>query len=582
MKIELAQHSGFCMGVRRAILSVVNELNTSEEDVYVYGPLIHNPQTLDVLKKRGLKTVTSLEDIDDKQIAIRTHGIPLKENREIKSRASRTINLTCSRVARVQATIKKYTRSGYFTIIAGDDDHAEVIGLKSFASSGVCVVSGYDDLEKIPSAEKYLLVAQTTLDREFFKEVEKKLVKKFRDILVIDTICDATNFRQDDVIQGIKKGADTLVVVGGKGSANTRRLAQIGTEHSAKTLHIETEQELRHEDFKGAKHVLVTAGASTPGWIINNVLEYLYNIQFKNSNILINIMKRFLEFIVRTNLLSAISAFFLNSIIQQFAGLETNYYYSTIAFLYIFSMYSINNFFERDLLKISNPYKYTIYEKFRVPLLVISLLSLAVSLLLSIITAENSTVPYPWLNTEILFFSYLFGFIYSTAPVKKLVSTSNIDIIKKLYNSKIVTAFGWLIIMILPLLYHSVAPLVVALISIFILTYILIRHILNDIIAFQGDLILGRATLATWIGINKIYVVSFVIALMAIGAFGAGFYFVRNSTLILFMINILFFAGILNHIRKRKYLIALKYELLVDVNYLFMILFYCFVSSRSW
>ena len=152
MKITLALNSGFCMGVRNAVLKIIKEINSSEEEIRMYGPLIHNPQTIDILSRRGLITIKDLGDIKGKQIAIRTHGVTLDENRIIKEQASRVINLTCPRVARVQGIIKKYSKQGYFTLITGDADHPEVKCLKSFAGSGVFVISGASDLEKIPAA----------------------------------------------------------------------------------------------------------------------------------------------------------------------------------------------------------------------------------------------------------------------------------------------------------------------------------------------------------------------------------------------------------------------------------------------
>ncbi len=112
MKIELARHSGFCMGVRDAILSIVEELNTTSEEILVFGPLIHNPQTVEILGKRGLKTIHTLDDIDGKTIAVRTHGIPIENLRDIKARSRRYLNLTCPRVSRVQGLIKNYSGRG--------------------------------------------------------------------------------------------------------------------------------------------------------------------------------------------------------------------------------------------------------------------------------------------------------------------------------------------------------------------------------------------------------------------------------------------------------------------------------------
>ena len=171
MKIVLADHSGFCMGVRNAILKIVHEIDLSKEEIYVYGPLIHNPQTIKVLNDRGLKTIDSLDNISGKQITIRTHGIPIDQYKKIKSESSRVINLTCPKVGKVQSIIKKYSQKGYYTIILGDKDHAEVMSLESYAASGVFIISKISDIENLPDKKKYILISQTTLDRNFFDEI---------------------------------------------------------------------------------------------------------------------------------------------------------------------------------------------------------------------------------------------------------------------------------------------------------------------------------------------------------------------------------------------------------------------------
>ena len=295
MKIEVAKNSGFCMGVRNAILRITDDINKSNEDIYMYGPLIHNPQTLEVLDKRGLKIIKNLDNIKDKQVAVRTHGIPYDENLKIKKDSSRMINLTCPRVAKVQGIIKKHSNLGYYTIIIGDADHAEVVGLKSYALSGLHIISQIHDIKLLPKAKKYILVSQTTIDRSFFDLIVKNLTAKIKNITIFDTICGSTRNRQLDVLNAVKKGIDTLVVVGGQNSANTARLAQIGMENNIKTFHIETQDELNENDFKESKYVLITAGASTPGWIINNVLEKLSDIKFKNSGFFVNKIKLFLN-----------------------------------------------------------------------------------------------------------------------------------------------------------------------------------------------------------------------------------------------------------------------------------------------
>ena len=201
----------------------------------------------------------------------------------------------------------------------------------SYASNGVTVISDVRDVDDVPPAEAYLVVSQTTFDRKLFTTIVSRIRERFADVTVFDTICDSTRYRQDDVFKAISGGIDTLVVVGGKNSANTKRLAQIGRDNNIRTFHIETDAELVEENFADSKSVLVTAGTSTPGWIINNVLERLYSINFKKSNFFINAGMTFLELIVRTNILASAAAFFITLITFRLAGIPASYELAAIS-----------------------------------------------------------------------------------------------------------------------------------------------------------------------------------------------------------------------------------------------------------
>lgn len=565
MKIEMAANSGFCMGVRNAILKIVDELNSSDEKIYVYGPLIHNPQTIDVLKNRGLITINSLHEIKDKQIAIRTHGIPLEENRIIRKEASRTINLTCSRVARVQSYIKKYSSEGYFTIIVGDRDHAEVIGLKSYATAGVHVVSGPGDIETLPAAEKYLIVSQTTHERNQFEQIVNLIREKYQNVNVIDTICDSTRLRQDDVRAGIARGIDTLVVVGGKNSANTTRLAKIGTDNGIKTFHVETDEELNAGEFKNSRHVLVTAGASTPGWIINNVLEKLYMIKNSNSNPVIKVLKRYFEFFVRSNIISSIASFLMVLIAQKYAGIEQNYKYGIIAALFIYVMYTVNNYLDREFLIKSNSYKYKIYEKSGLFMLIAAIISFFVSIYLSYTISM--------IMMYLFLIPYLLGIFYSTPYFKLFIKALGSEVIKKVYNTKIVTGFGWLVVLILIPYFNKDIPLItyVSVGSLFF-TFIFLRQFIIDLVAFQGDLILGRDTLATSLGVKYAVYIAYAISLAGIVTFTAITLFTGRYTFLPLVLCVFYYLVLLKKIGKIDYLISLRYEFLIDANYILMAL----------
>jgi len=552
------------MGVRNAILRIVHEINKAEEELFVYGPLIHNPQTIDVLHSRGMKTVNSLDGIEGHSVVIRTHGIPVDELKYLKQCAARAINLTCPRVARVQAIIKKESGRGCHTIITGDRDHAEVTGLMSYASHGVTVISDLGEITSIPPSDSFVLVSQTTFDRSLFNTIVERILARYPNVRVYDTICDSTRYRQEDVIKGILQGNDTLVVVGGKNSANTKRLAQIGRDNRIKTLHVETEDELHESDFADSKSVLVTAGTSTPGWIINNILEKLYDINFRKGNIIIKAVIALLQFMVRTNLFSSLTAFFITLMALDYGGNREGPAFPSLSFLYIFSMYTINNYFDKNLLKLSNPYKYAIYEKYGLPLLLVSMASMAVSILIAI--------RFKMLTVAVIAGSYALGFMYSTGPVKGFVRNTMPRLLRKIYNSKIVVCFGWTIITVLvPMIESSVAVTAVVSFSSFVFSLIFLRTALLDLIAFQGDLILGRETLPVMTGTRTIGILSLAMSLAAMACFGTITAMMGSWLYLSLLVPLVYYAVLMYIIQRLNYLISLKYELLVDLNLVFVI-----------
>ncbi len=571
MKIELARYSGFCMGVRDAILEIVSELNGTDEEVYVYGPLIHNPQTVDILSRRGLTTINDLNDIDDKVIAIRTHGIPIEKLREIKKRSKRYLNLTCPRVSRVQGLIKSYSQKGYFTIIIGDREHAEVLGLKSYASAGVVVISSADEIQNIPAAEKYIAVSQTTQDEEQFNIIVEKLVTQLSNVKIFNTICDSTHNRQKDIREGIEKNIDALVVVGGKHSANTLRLAQMSRECGVKTFHVETEAELNAVDFKDVDHVLVTAGASTPGWIINNVIERLYDIKYRNTNKIISFFIKVLEFTIRTSLHSAAAAAFISLFSQKFIKHELDFIPALISFLYIFAMYTINNFLEMEFLLVRNPVKYSSLNKYKKLVMPLAVISLAVSFVM----VSRYSIP------VIVIYSVLCvtGTMYSTGLVKGIVYKLKFSMVKRLYELKnIVSAFGWLICTtLMPLMILRADPYSYIALGSFIFSLILLRNIMLDTIAFQGDLIFGRQTLPTMLGIKRTEIATWVIASLSAVIFGTCTLLRGEYIYLLFLLNLLYPGIVYNRISVKNNLVGLKNEVLLDVNFILFVAVYFLV-----
>ncbi len=573
MKIELAQHSGFCIGVRDAVLKIVKNLNDTDEEIYVYGPLIHNPQTTEILEKRGLKTIKSLDHIDGKIIAIRTHGIPVENLRDIKKRAKRYIDLTCPRVSKVQGLIKKYSGKGYFTIIIGDADHAEVLGLKSYAASGVVVISKTGDIDGIPSAERYIIVSQTTQDSERFNTIVDSIRKKYPDVLVFNTICDSTHLRQDEIRAGISRNIGALIVVGGRDSANTARLVRLGYECGVRTFHIESEKELSPEDFSGIDYVLVTAGASTPGWIINNVMEKLYSIRNSRKGLPATILFKLAEYALRLNLLSAVSAFFINMVVQRYLGAAPDIIAACISGMYIFSMYTINNSMEMDTLLTRNPLKYRLQNEYRSILMPASVVTLIASIVLMF--------QYGYMLFVVYLLSVLLGCVYSGSMVKRLVHAVNIRLFTRLYYLKnLVSSLGWVLsAAIIPVAIHRADPWSAAALCMLVFTLTFTRDLLIDMIALQGDLLFGRQTLPTFIGTGKTRLIAVILSAVTLALFASVTVWRGNYYYLLFMLNCIYFLFIYMDTGSRNYSIQLRQEMLLDANAVLLIALYFITSS---
>ena len=280
MNVIVAKSAGFCMGVRRAVNNVLN-LTTVEENkkICVLGPLIHNKQVNDMLRKKHVMIANSIDDISGEICVIRTHGISPQKKDELIKRNVEIFDATCPRVLKVQNVIKKHAEKGYFIIIVGDKGHAEVEGLLGFTNENGMVVDAVDRINEIPShVQKICVVAQTTQNYETFKKIELLLKEKYSDCVVFDTICGSTSERQQEVIEmaGI---VDAIAIVGGSESANTMRLVEISRSTGVPTYHVETHNDINKKDFSVFQKIGVSAGASTPNITVHQVAECLRSIE---------------------------------------------------------------------------------------------------------------------------------------------------------------------------------------------------------------------------------------------------------------------------------------------------------------
>ena len=266
--VELAKHSGFCFGVRRAIRLAQNAVKT-RKTIYSLGPLIHNRQEVERLEKRGIHVIEKLSEIKSGTLIIRSHGVHPELMKKAKEKGLSIIDATCPFVKKVQELSTLLQKEDYEVIVVGEKDHPEILSLR-----GVKVVAKVSDTEKYKKRKKLGVISQTTQAIENFSEVVGALLKKTSELKVFNTICESTLRRQKSAYE-LACRCDLMLVVGGYNSANTRRLAEICKKSRTETHHIETADEIKSSWLKGEKNIGITAGASTPDWIIRKVTDFL-------------------------------------------------------------------------------------------------------------------------------------------------------------------------------------------------------------------------------------------------------------------------------------------------------------------
>ncbi|MCL4498399.1 MAG: 4-hydroxy-3-methylbut-2-enyl diphosphate reductase [Deltaproteobacteria bacterium] len=276
MNIIVAPSAGFCFGVKRAVKMAVDASKTCKlsEKLNTLGPIIHNPQVVKSLEEKGVYPVDTIEDNGYNTIIIRSHGVKSDIMERLKSKGVKTIDATCPFVKQAQNYITMAALDGYFIIMVGDKNHPEAQSVISFADKNrFLIINGLDDLKNIPVSEKLALISQTTQDVNFYNSVINEIFKiAKKEIVVFNTICDATKLKQDES-KVLASNVDVMIVVGGYNSANTNKLKNICAAIQKNTYHIETEKEVNPEWFINADMVGITAGASTPDWIIEKVVN---------------------------------------------------------------------------------------------------------------------------------------------------------------------------------------------------------------------------------------------------------------------------------------------------------------------
>lgn len=279
MEVLLADEYGFCFGVERAVEMVEEAVSEGVRPIRSLGPLIHNAQEMERLGEKGVSTIDSPDEADADTIAvIRAHGVTPQVQRDLEGRAAKVIDATCPFVTRVQHLAERAAKQGRDVVVAGNPDHPEMIGVVGYAPDNTYVVRDAADVAALPPLHAPLVVSQTTLKLKTFLEVAEAVkAKADAEPQVVNTICSATRDRQD-AARALAGMVDVFYIIGGKHSSNSIKLLAVCEEQCVNSFLIETQDEINPADLRGAKRVGVTAGASTPNWLIDQVVSRLKEI----------------------------------------------------------------------------------------------------------------------------------------------------------------------------------------------------------------------------------------------------------------------------------------------------------------
>jgi (E)-4-hydroxy-3-methyl-but-2-enyl pyrophosphate reductase len=270
VEIKRAKTQGFCFGVAITVKKA-EEAVASGQTVTTLGHVVHNPQMVSQLEEKGLRNADSVDEVESGTLFVRAHGLPVSIYEKAQAKGLQVLDATCPMVTKIHVQAERLRADGYKIVVIGDPNHAEVKGTLSHVPGAWCIQKPAD-VDSLPRASRVGVVVQSTWSGTEFAEIVRRLTAKYYEVRAVNTICTDTHNRQFEAAH-LSKDVEVMVVVGGKHSANTRHLAELSTQNGAKTYHIEGPDELEPQWFRGVKVAGLLSGASTPGWLVDQVAE---------------------------------------------------------------------------------------------------------------------------------------------------------------------------------------------------------------------------------------------------------------------------------------------------------------------
>ena len=509
MKILVAKTAGFCWGVRRAMDAVLEASARGREPVQTLGPLIHNPQALELIGRRGVRVAASPAEVAGGTVVIRAHGIPIQDLRGLKERQRKgeltVVNATCPEVAKVHSRIKKYSPKGYFTVILGTHGHAESLAHQSFAEHGSAIVASMDEARALTDEQlaKALVVAQTTFTLDDFQAITDYLRGRAGELIVENTICVDTGTRQEEARE-LAEAVDSVIVVGGRNSSNTKHLAEL-VRHSGKPVQfVETASELDLSTLAEDGTVGILAGASTPTWLVDEVVEVLAQTGKGPGR-----LSRFLRAAFGSPLILAVGAAVMTFGVHHWLGLPSSWGYPLVTGAYVMAMYLLNPYLDPLGLGVKGPARARLLERSRQKLVAAALACLLVALGLSAALGLGTFLMV--VLASVLGLTYKRGLRLGARRLRLQAIPASKDLL---------VAFALAIIAVVVPLWHHQWPwdrrawAGILLVS----ALVFARTTIHNILEMQNDQVLGKETLPIVLGRKAAKRVLAAVLVLALGA----------------------------------------------------------------
>jgi len=567
MKILIAKTSGFCMGVRRAVEMVLDAPDQQTNPIYTYGPLIHNPQVLNLLQSKDITILDQIPARGSGTVLIRAHGVPPTTKQALKDADFKVIDATCPRVIKVQTIIRKHAKKNFAAIILGDRDHPEVIGLLGYAGQNGYVVGSLEELEALPVFENAIIVAQTTQNTQLFETVKNWAARKHPHYRIFNTICDSTERRQAEV-KRLAESVDAVIVVGGQNSGNTRRLAEIARQTGKPAYHIESEKDLQTLDLDmlgSARYIGITAGASTPNWIIKKVYRQLESLQVRRKNNWRRFLFGLQRALLLTNVYVSLGAGCLSYACSKLQGFSQFFPYVLISMLYVQSMHILAHLTGSKSDQYNDPERASFYDKHEKLLTLLALTSGSAGL---VIAYTLGLFPF-----FLLLIMSLLGLSYNKKLVpQRFFKSVRYRRIREIPGSKtflIATAWGIVTALLTPLSLAESPHWITGLIFLWSAGIVFVRTAFFDVLDMQGDRIVRKETIAILLGekrslrLLKIILIVLMAALLVLSSLHLISYFgflLISSPLLLLLLLSAYERGIV--------LPSVKLEFLVETNFI--------------